>query len=42
LVRVVTVEPMADTYPDTAETTARRLLGTRTTAVRELADTAAA
>jgi len=29
---------MADTYPDTAEETARRLLDTRITAVRELAD----
>ncbi len=37
-VRVATVKPMADTYPDTAEETARRLLDTRITAVRELAD----
>jgi len=37
-VRVATVKPVADTDPDTAEKTARRLLDTRITAVRELAD----
>jgi len=36
-VRVATVKPMADIDPDTAEKTARQLLDTRITAVRELA-----
>jgi hypothetical protein len=35
-VRVATVKPMADIDPDTAEKTARQLLDTRITAVREL------
>ncbi len=36
-VRVATFKPVADTDPDTAEKTARQLLDTRITAVRELA-----